>query len=337
VHLAARMGKVFAAALASLSSVLFAVGCSSARPDFTDDTRSAVSGSGSAGAGTSCTIGSGEQGTCIDTSACASMGGTSTAGFCPGAANIECCTGAGSTGQGDAGVDANPGDDASPSPPTSNGALVASLAEANVGLGACSTNSQGGTAFETSCDGNGGQPEYWCADFAQWVWQQAGANTNGLDAAAQSFYDYGQNNGTLGNTPAVGDAVVFNNGNGIHHVAIVTQVNGNGTIETVSGDWEGDSGSESEFASTSHVVLNAPAYESTVGSEPSIMGMTIAGFIAPVFDGSSPPPSSPSCVVPATGDQGTCIDRSTCASKGGTSTPGYCPGAANIECCTGLP
>jgi hypothetical protein len=50
-----------------------------------------ASSSGSSG-GTSCTV-SGVEGTCIDTSTCAAMTGYhSTAGFCPGAADIECCT-----------------------------------------------------------------------------------------------------------------------------------------------------------------------------------------------------------------------------------------------------
>jgi hypothetical protein len=44
----------------------------------------------------------------------------------------------------------------------------------------------------------------------------------------------------------------------------------------------------------------------------------------------------PSCNVD--GVDGTCIDTGTCASMTGyTSTPGYCPGAANIECCTPPP
>lgn len=30
---------------------------------------------------------------------------------------------------------------------------------------------------------------------------------------------------------------------------------------------------------------------------------------------------------------GTCIDKDACAAQGGTSTPGLCPGAANIQCC----
>ncbi len=162
---------------------------------------------------------------------------------------------------------------------------IVSLALANVGGSACGKNSLGGTTFETSCTGNGGQPEYWCADFAQWVWANAGAqDTDELDAAAGSFYVYGQNHGTLSNTPQLGSAVVFDyQGNGVaDHVAIVTQVNSDGTIETVSGDWNGENGTEAQFASTSSVVLNTPAYASTVGTAPSVMGMTISGYIAPV-------------------------------------------------------
>ena len=165
-----------------------------------------------------------------------------------------------------------------------SGDAIAKLALSNVGQGACTTNSLGGTHFESSCTGNGGQPEYWCADFAIWVWASLGADVSGLTAAAGSFYVYGQNNGTLSNTPAVGDAVVFDyQGGGVaNHVAIVTSVNGDGTIESVSGDWGGQSGSEAYFSSTSSVVLNAPAYSPSVGSTPSVMGMTISGFISPL-------------------------------------------------------
>ncbi len=167
--------------------------------------------------------------------------------------------------------------------PQVSGADIVSLALANVGGMACGTNSLGGTTFESSCTGNGGQPEYWCADFAQWVWAHSGVDTSGLDAAAGSFYCYGQNNGTLSNTPQPGDAVVFDyQGNCVaDHVAIVTQVNSNGTIESASGDWGGQSGSEATFSSTSHVVLNSPAYDGTVGGTPSVIGMTISGYIAP--------------------------------------------------------
>ncbi len=213
---------------------------------------------------------------------------------------------------------------------------VSTLALDNVGKAACSTNSLGGHAFDTSCTGNGGEPEYWCADFARWVWASAGAeDTDQLSAAAGSFYTYGQNHGTLSDTPTVGAAVVFDyhGGGSADHVAIVTQVNSDGTIETVSGDWNGESGSEAHFSSTSHVVHNTPAYAHTVGSKPAIMGMTISGFITAVGLAKAPPPPPPSCSVK--GVAGVCIDTSACAAKGGHhSTPGYCPGPADEQCCT---
>jgi len=173
------------------------------------------------------------------------------------------------------------------------GASIASIALANVGKGACSANSAGGSDFASSCTGNGGQPEYWCADFARWVWGTAGVNAAALNAAAGSFYVYGQNNGTLHNSPSLGDAVVFDwHGDGTaDHVAIVTQVDLDGTIQTVSGDWNGTGSSEAAFSSTSSVVLNTPAYAPTVGSSPAVMGMTISGFISPVGETSAAPPS----------------------------------------------
>lgn len=174
---------------------------------------------------------------------------------------------------------------------------IVALASQNIGKGACSTNSLGGRGFETSCTGNGGLPEFWCADFAQWVWAMEGvADTGSLNAAAASFYAYGQAHGTLSNVPAVGDAVVFDysptggylNGPTADHVAIVSAVNANGTIETISGDWGGQNGSEQVFSSTSHVVGN-PAYPSAVGTTSNVMGMTISGYIAPVGVSASVP------------------------------------------------
>ena len=215
---------------------------------------------------------------------------------------------------------------------------ISSVALANVGKGACSRNSAGGEYFDSSCTGNGGEPEYWCADFARWVWGQAGANTSGLDAAAGSFYVYGQNHGTLHSTPSVGDAVVFNyKGNGYaDHVAIVTRVNSNGTIETVSGDWGGESGSEAHFSSTSHADLNAPAYWGGVGSVPAIMGMKISGYISPAGTPGSPPPKAVKC----TEGPGYCTATEQCENGEWVpraSDPTACtsgPGASNTNACS---
>jgi lysozyme len=42
------------------------------------------------------------------------------------------------------------------------------------------------------------------------------------------------------------------------------------------------------------------------------------------------------CTVTTTGEMGVCIDTSECTSEGGTSTADFCPGPANIQCCTGI-
>ena len=174
---------------------------------------------------------------------------------------------------------------ASPQAAAATGSAIAALATANLDKTACAANSLGGKGFGSSCTGNSGHPEYWCADFAKWVWSEAGvADSSWLNPLAGSFYTYGQEFGTLSSVPAVGDVVVFDyNGAGsADHDAIVTHVNWNGTIETVSGDWGGQSGTEARFASTSSVTLNAPAYLGVLGSVPDVMGMTISGFVAPV-------------------------------------------------------
>lgn len=165
-----------------------------------------------------------------------------------------------------------------------HGSAIAKLALDNNGKGACTTNSAGGRGYDSSCTGNGGSPEYWCADFARWVWGRAGAtHASELTAAAGSFYTYGQRHNTLHRKPAVGDAVVYNYaGNGYaDHVALVTAVHDNGEIETISGDWGGEHGSEAHFSATSHVVRNLPAYASAIGDRPGVMGMKISGYVSP--------------------------------------------------------
>jgi CHAP domain len=211
------------------------------------------------------------------------------------------------------------------------GESIADLANANRDEGACSKNSLGGRGFSTpgawgdSCTNNvcGGQdlPEFWCADFATWVWSRAGVeHTSELGAGAESFAKYGVNHHTSkqGN-PEVGDAVVFNSG---EHVAIVVKVDAGGYIETVSGDWGGDCVTsdscecEANFSSTSHVVFNTPAYKGEVNQYSHTMEMTITAIVSPV--GGSPtsckgtsgtggvtPPKSPSaddvCCATCTG------------------------------------
>ena len=186
------------------------------------------------------------------------------------------------------------------------GGDAATLATANLGksAGTCAdtptTNSLGGSQFETSCSGNGGNGEFWCADFAQWVWQNSGFYTGGLTAAAGSFYVYGENNGTLHTSssyvPQPGDAVVYNyaGGGSADHVGIVTSVDSSGDVITANGDWNGISGgSQSTFARSSSVVkVTIPASERASGDYVGAAGMTISGYVTPVASGSgnTPPP-----------------------------------------------
>jgi CHAP domain len=227
----------------------------------------------------------------------------------------------------------------------SGGDRIAAIALANANEQACSTNSAGGKGFASSCTGNAGRPEYWCADFARWAWGQAGvADVDQLTAGAASFYAYGASHHTLSNTPAVGDAVVFDYSAGFaEHVAIVTSVNSDGTIETISGDWNGSYGScgnpestacEAVFSSSSHVVINTPAYAGVVGKVPGPMGMTLSTFVAPVGAsscGGQPPPPPPSFVtVVSTPDgmgyweakgNGTVVAHGTAGAYGSITTP----------------
>ncbi len=92
--------------------------------------------------------------------------------------------------------------------------------------------------------GNKGVYEFpWCADFATWVWQQAGANTSGLNSEAYSFYAYGVAHGTWhaagsGYTPQPGDAVVYGlSANHAAHVGIVAS-SGKNPPDVVQGNWD---------------------------------------------------------------------------------------------------
>jgi hypothetical protein len=211
------------------------------------------------------------------------------------------------------------------------GDSIAGIATNEVGGRACSPG------YDSSCTGNGGQPEYWCADFARWAWESAGVGyTSELTAAAGSFYVYGQHHNTLHDTPTVGDAVVFDYAGGGYadHVALVTQVNDDGSIETVSGDWGGSGASEAAFSSSSRVALNAPAFDGTIGSTPGVIGMTISGYISPVGGGGGT--TSSSCV--GYGDGLYCGgdyiagDSSTLyqCSSGSLSVVEVCPGGCQI-------
>jgi CHAP domain len=96
------------------------------------------------------------------------------------------------------------------------------------------------------------QNEFWCADFAKWVWRQAGVRSGlgTLNPAAASFYTWARQHGQRprfgSDAPAVGDAVVFYppwahtpTGAWADHVGIVVAVHSSGTVDLVNGDFGG--------------------------------------------------------------------------------------------------
>lgn len=77
----------------------------------------------------------------------------------------------------------------------------------------------------------------WCADFATWVWRQAGAGISGLTSSVSSFTSYGQAHGTYhsassGYVPQPGDAAIY----GTAHVGIVISA-GKTRPDVVQGNW----------------------------------------------------------------------------------------------------
>lgn len=151
---------------------------------------------------------------------------------------------------------------------------IVSIAQANLGKGACSTNSAGSTGYYTSCTGRQGLPEAWCADFAKWVWAQSGYSVTGLTSGAGSFGRYGT--GVHG-SPSVGDAVLFGyvpGANYADHVAIVTAV-GSGTVSYIGGNQGGSSSSTSSVSRGTASISR------------------VSGFVSPQGGGTTPPPSAP--------------------------------------------
>ncbi|WP_117211105.1 CHAP domain-containing protein [Allorhizocola rhizosphaerae] len=103
-----------------------------------------------------------------------------------------------------------------------------------------------GLGSQSTCR-SGYRSQEWCADFAKFVWKNAGVRDwSQTTAAANSFYRYGVNHGTWhAGTSGIrpGDAVVWdhdqnpaNGGSG--HVAIVVHADGS-DIRVISGNFGG--------------------------------------------------------------------------------------------------
>jgi hypothetical protein len=101
-----------------------------------------------------------------------------------------------------------------------------------------------GAGTSAQCGSTGNLYNVWCADFAAWVWRQAGVSFtwgSDLNSGAASFYSFAVAHGTWhwassGYAPQPGDAAVYGlNSGGTYadHVAIVI---GAGP-DVVNGDW----------------------------------------------------------------------------------------------------
>jgi len=81
-----------------------------------------------------------------------------------------------------------------------------------------------------------GPCEAWCADFATWVWRQAGVSAIGRIAWVPALVQWGKQHGTWkagsDNNPKPGDLVIFS---GLH-VGIVETVRASGMITIIAGN-----------------------------------------------------------------------------------------------------
>ncbi|WP_326550240.1 FG-GAP-like repeat-containing protein [Micromonospora sp. NBC_01813] len=147
---------------------------------------------------------------------------------------------------------------------------IVTTAQSQLGKTNCSPHS----GYYNSCG------IHWCANFARWVWSQAGVTpVTGLNSWAQSFKVYGFAHNTYharsGYTPQPGDAVIFDWNPGqaddhpIDHVAIVTAVSGGKVYYT-----GGNQGS------------GAPTVTQVTAENMSLSSGYIDGYVSPANAGS---------------------------------------------------
>ena len=130
--------------------------------------------------------------------------------------------------------------------------------------------------------------EEWCADFAAWAWQRAGAYVvyqyiNGdLNSSAASFYEWGVNEGTWhpvgsGYVPQPGDVAVYGLAAATliaQHVAIVTGYTpGNKGPDVINGD-----GNHRAFSD-----VEAEKDEVVADSSGTASGAPLSGYVSPTL------------------------------------------------------
>jgi hypothetical protein len=137
--------------------------------------------------------------------------------------------------------------------------------------------------------GNGNLDEEWCADFAAWVWKEAGAAVtyqyvNGdLNSSAASFYEWGVSRGTWhpvgsGYVPEPGDVAVY----GLDAATLVAA-----HVAIVLGYQPGDRGPSAingDGDLTAFSVVEVRADESVADTHPE--SAPLAGYVSP-SDGSA--------------------------------------------------
>lgn len=180
-----------------------------------------------------------------------------------------------------------------PSAQAASGADIVSTARSQMGSDACGNGGAGyyapGTGQNRSCSG-GNETHAWCADFAGWVWSRNGVKNLGpLNDLANSFQTYAKNNyGGLSSTPHVGDAVFFHPKSmstgftNYDHVAIVSAVHSNGTI-----DWIGGNQSGGWVTENKNMPGSVGAVEWTAGG----YNVNLMGFASP-YGASDPAPAT---------------------------------------------
>jgi hypothetical protein len=215
---------------------------------------------------------------------------------------------------GQAGVATNP-------PETSFGSVDCDPYSTLVAAGSPSSDGCGGDAAHDVADQN----EEWCADFAKWVWEQAGvtAHLNTLNAGANSFYAWaladGESPAADSGTPAAGDAVLFYPAGAItsstfaDHVGLISSVNSDGTVDMVNGDFLGPAG----ITVQDNTNLNLTSWAgSTWGSGEQWV------LIPPPGAAQAAAPSA-TITAPATAAAGTAVDFAASATESGGSISQY--------------
>jgi hypothetical protein len=176
-------------------------------------------------------------------------------------------------------------------PPTALRARIVATADSQLGYRTdpantyCNKYSSYWSSGAMDC-GPGDMDEEWCADFAAWVWQQAGAAVDyqfihgDLNSSSASFYEWGVAHGTWhplgsGYVPQPGDVAVY----GLDtrtlvatHVAVVTGYTpGNQGPDVVNGD-----GDRTGF---SVVEARSDQYLADASGAPS---SALSGYVSPL-------------------------------------------------------